>query len=104
MAREPEYDDARPAGAQPPRIRPSRRGMAVIVRIGVLHTPKEIEIELADDADGDKLAAEVEAAISGDDKVLWLTDRRGRRAGTPAERRAYRAIGRAHERAHTRFG
>jgi len=78
--------------------------MAVIVRIGVLHTPKEIEIELADDADGDKIAADVEAAIGGDDKVLWLTDRRGRRVAIPAERLAYLEIGSPHDERHVGFG
>ena len=67
--------------------------MAVIVRIGVLHTPKEIEIELADDADGDKLAAEVEAAVGAEGRVLWFTDRKGRRVGVPAGKVAYVEIG-----------
>lgn len=68
------------------------------VRIGVLHTAKELELDLGDDADGEKLAKEVEAALSGDDGVLWLTDRRGRRVGVPAQRLAYVEIGASGDR------
>ena len=63
------------------------------VRIGVLHTAKELELDLGDDGDADKLAKEVEAAISGGEGMLWLTDRRGRRVGVPAQRLAYVEIG-----------
>jgi hypothetical protein len=56
------------------------------VRIGVLHTPKELELELSG------TAADVESAF-GDalksEGVLWLTDTKGRRIGVPAERIAY---------------
>jgi hypothetical protein len=60
----------------------------VDVRIGVIHTPKEIEVELADGVNADSVAAQVEQAISGGG-VLWLTDRRGRRVGVPSDRVAY---------------
>ena len=59
------------------------------VRIGVTQTPREIEVELADDTDVDKLTAEVERALSTSDGVLWITDRRGRRVGVPAAKLAY---------------
>ena len=45
------------------------------VRIGVTYTPKEIEIELAEDTDRDKLIAAIEQAVSAEGKVLWLTGR-----------------------------
>ena len=38
---------------------------------------------------------DVDAALSGDASVLWLTDRRGRRVGVPAEKIAYVEIGSA---------
>ena len=63
------------------------------VRIGILHTAREIELDLGDDGDADKLAKEVEAAVSGGDVMLWLTDRRGRKVGVPAQRLAYVEIG-----------
>jgi len=59
------------------------------VRIGVTDTPKELDIELADDADAAKLRGDVETALSGDAGMLWLTDRRGRQVGVPVARVAY---------------
>jgi len=57
------------------------------VRIGVLHSPKELSLEVAE------TAAEVEASVNdvlaGKGGVLWLTDVSGRRVGVPAERVVY---------------
>ena len=64
------------------------------IRIGIVQSMKEIEVELAVDADRDKIMKEVEKALTGD-QVLWLTDRRGRRVGVPASRIAYVELGRA---------
>ncbi len=50
------------------------------VRIGVLHCPKELEIEVE---------ASVNEALKNGKSVLWLTDVRGRKVGVPAERVAY---------------
>jgi len=63
------------------------------VRIGVTYTPKEIEVELRDDTDRDQLIATIEEAVSAEGKVLWLTDRRGRRVGVPSSKLAYVEIG-----------
>ena len=63
------------------------------VRIGIIHTAKELEIELAEDADRDTIIADVEAALSRREGVLWLTDRRGRRVGIPAAQVAYVEVG-----------
>jgi hypothetical protein len=49
---------------------------------------KELDVELPEDANRDKIMKEVEAVL-GSDKVLWLTDRKGRRVGVPAARIAY---------------
>ncbi len=62
------------------------------VRIGVTYTAKELEVELPDDADGDAVKADVEAALSGGG-VLWLTDRKGRNVGVPADKIAYVDMG-----------
>jgi Protein of unknown function (DUF3107) len=56
------------------------------VRIGVVHTPKELTLEL--DASLDEVKKSIEKALS-DDGVLWLTDNRDRTVGVPAERIAY---------------
>ena len=64
------------------------------VRIGVTYSPKELDLELADDADAEVLRSEVDSALAGgQDAVLWLTDRRGRQVGVPVGKIAYVEIG-----------
>ncbi|CAN5754663.1 DUF3107 domain-containing protein [soil metagenome] len=63
------------------------------VRIGVSHTTKELDIELPDDADADAIKGAVEQAIS-DGSTLWVTDKKGRQVGVPAEKVAYVEVGR----------
>ena len=58
------------------------------VRIGVLHSPKELSLELDDDA-ADKVAKSFDDALKNEGAVLWLTDAKGRRVGVPADRVAY---------------
>jgi hypothetical protein len=65
----------------------------VDVRIGVTYTGKELELELGDDADRDKVREQVEAAIGNGGGVLWLTDKRGRTVGIPSDKVAYIDIG-----------
>ena len=62
------------------------------IRIGIVQSMKEIEVELPEDAKRDKVMKEVEVAL-GSDTVLWLTDRKGRRVGVPASRIAYVELG-----------
>ena len=61
----------------------------MIVRVGVVYTPKEIEIDLGDGVEAGTVADDVEASLGSGSKVLWLTDRRGRRVGVPADKIAY---------------
>jgi len=61
----------------------------VDVRIGIIQTPKELEVELQDDADRDKVVAEIEKLLKSGDGVLWLTDKKGRRVGVPVVKVAY---------------
>jgi hypothetical protein len=63
------------------------------VRIGVTYTAKEIEVELAEDTDRDELVQAIEAAVAQTRPMLWLTDRRGRKVGVPADKVAYVDIG-----------
>ena len=65
------------------------------VRIGVIHTVKEIEIDLAADADRDQVRKDVEAALAGDASTLWLTDRNGRDHAVPSDKIAWVELGRA---------
>ena len=59
------------------------------VRIGVLHTPKEILVELDAAVDRDKLKATIDDALTEDSKVLWLTDKKGRDVAIPVSKVAY---------------
>ena len=72
------------------------------VRIGVTHTPKEIELDMA--AEPDTVAKAVEKALADGDKLLWLTDRKGRRVGVPAAKVAYVEIGTSSEERRVGFG
>lgn len=63
------------------------------VRIGVTYSAKELDIELGEDADGSGVQAEIDAALDSDDKMLWITDRKGRRFGVPTDKLAWVEIG-----------
>ncbi len=63
------------------------------VRIGVIHTVKEIDIELPGDADREKVRGAIEAALADDDNTLWLTDRHGRDIAVPSSKIAYVELG-----------
>lgn len=74
------------------------------VRIGIIQTTKELDVELAEGADRDQLLKEIEAMLGGEDGVLWLTDKRGRRVGVPAAKVAYVEIGAASDERRVGFG
>lgn len=74
------------------------------VRIGVTHTPKEIEVELAEGTDADSIAAQIEKALASDNGLLWLTDRRGRRVGVPSSRVAYVELSASGDERRVGFG
>ncbi len=59
------------------------------VRIGIVQSVKELDVELPDSADRDKVLADIEAVLADASGVLWLTDRKGRRVGVPSEKVAY---------------
>jgi Protein of unknown function (DUF3107) len=61
----------------------------VDVRIGIVQSIKELDIELPDDADRDKVLADIETVLAKSDSILWLTDRKGRRVGVPSSKVAY---------------
>jgi hypothetical protein len=64
-------------------------GENVDVRIGVLHTPKEILVEMDSSVDRDKLKATIDDTLAQDTKVLWLTDKKGRDVAIPVSKVAY---------------
>jgi hypothetical protein len=65
----------------------------VDVRIGITQSPKELEVEMPEDAERDKVVAEIEKLLKTGDGVLWLTDRKGRRIGVPVVKVAYVEVG-----------
>jgi hypothetical protein len=76
----------------------------VDVRIGITHTPKELEVEMPDDADLDKVVADIEKLLKTGDGVLWLTDRKGRRVGIPVVKVAYVEVGAPSSERRVGFG
>ena len=57
------------------------------VRIGVVYTPREIVLEMGDDAD--TVSATIEQALNEKSALLWLTDTKGKRLGIPIDKLAY---------------
>ena len=73
------------------------------VRIGVSQTAKELEVELPDGVDADAVKADLDKALA-DGASFWITDKKGRQVGVPAEKIAYIEIGRPDEGRHIGFG
>jgi hypothetical protein len=65
----------------------------VDVRIGVTYSPREIDLQLADDTDREELRKRIDDTLGGDSAVLWLSDKRGRVVGVPTSKLAYVEIG-----------
>jgi hypothetical protein len=65
----------------------------VDVRIGIVQSVKEVEVELGDDADRDSVIAQIEGSLGKSEGVLWFTDRKGRRVAVPVARVAYVEVG-----------
>ncbi len=74
------------------------------VRIGVTQSPREIEVELADNTSSDELVAKIDAAVTQATGMLWLTDKRGRRGGIPAAKLAYVELDSGAETRRVGFG
>lgn len=65
------------------------------VRIGVIHTMKEIEVELPNDTDRDALKKQIDEVLADDDRTLWLSDKSGRDVAIPSARVAYIELGKS---------
>ena len=74
------------------------------IRIGVIYSPRDIEIELADDADIDAVKASVEEAVGDGQSMLWLTDRKGRQVGIAVDKLAWIDLGSASDKGRIGFG
>ena len=74
------------------------------VRIGIIHTNRELDVELGEGVDRDQLLEEIESLLGSDAGVLWLTDKRGRRIGVPTAKVAYVEVGAASDERRVGFG
>jgi len=83
---------------------PAVRGDAVDVRIGVIYSPREIEVELPDTTDAEAVKQQVDAAIGGNQPVLWLTDRKGRQVGVAVDKLAWIDLGGGTDKGRIGFG
>jgi hypothetical protein len=61
------------------------------VKLGVVYSPKELEIET--DQSPDEVVKAVEDALNDRARVIWLVDTTGRRIGIPIDKLAYVEIG-----------
>ena len=73
------------------------------VRIGIVQSMKEIELEMVEETDRADIESQVAAAVSADG-ILWLIDRKGRRVGVPASKIAYIEIGPSSTERRVGFG
>lgn len=62
------------------------------VRIGIIQTAKEIDLEMDPATKADDLQKTIDKALSGAD-ALWLTDKNGRQVGAKVDKIAYVEIG-----------
>lgn len=63
------------------------------VRIGVTQSPRELSLELPNDVDREDLKRDIIAALSGENPVLAITDRKGREVMVPSAKLAYVELG-----------
>ena len=74
------------------------------VRIGVTNIPREIEVELPEDADPATVKASLEQMLSNGAGMLWLTDRKGHQLGVVVEKLAYIDLGTDSDKSRIGFG
>ena len=72
------------------------------VRIGVVYTPREIVLEMGDDAE--TVSTTIENAVKEKTALLWLTDTKGKRVGIPLDKLAYVEIASADADRKVGFG
>ncbi len=74
------------------------------VRIGIVQSARELDLELSETVSRDEILATIEEAFGSSEGVLWLTDKRGRRVGVPSARIAYVEVGAASDDRRVGFG
>jgi hypothetical protein len=76
----------------------------VEIRIGVIHTMKELELELPSDVDPAQVRTDVETALADETRTLWFTDRHGQQVAVPSARIAYVELGTPERERRIGFG
>ena len=74
------------------------------LRIGVTQSPRELELDLADDTDRDELKQRIADALSSGEGALWVIDRQGHELAVPAAKIAYVEVGTAADAHRIGFG
>ncbi len=74
------------------------------VRIGIMHSARELDIDLPEGTKHDDVVADVEKALAQPDGVLWLVDKRGRHVAVSSAKIAYIEIGGGSEDRRVGFG
>jgi len=66
----------------------------VDIRIGITQAPREIAVEVEDNAKArEALKKSVDAALKGETATLWITDKKGKDIAIPSAKIAYVEIG-----------
>jgi hypothetical protein len=63
------------------------------IRIGIVNAPREVGIEMPDDSSAADVKAMIDDAVAASAGLVWLTDKKGREIGFPADKVAYVEIG-----------
>lgn len=74
------------------------------VRIGIVHSARELDIDLPESAKHDDVVADVEKALAQPDGILWILDKRAGRWAIPAGKIAYIEVGGGGEDRRVGFG
>jgi hypothetical protein len=72
------------------------------LHIGVVHTPKELSLEL--EGTPDELVERIDSAMKDGLPIVWVTDAKGRKVGIPADKIAYVEIDAEGGGRHVGFG
>lgn len=74
------------------------------IRIGVIQTAKEVVLDMGDTVDRAAVQAQINEVLGDEDKVLWLTDKKGRTVAIPSKRIAYVDLGAEEDKRKVGFG
>jgi hypothetical protein len=77
---------------------------AVDVRIGLVYSPRELEVELPDDSDVAALQADVDRLLADESATLWLTDKKGNRVAVAGSKVTFVQIGAGSGKGRIGFG